>query len=1202
LAPEPIRTTTNEINLKKKARLTGAQALGGQSRFIGIAKSAQRESPFHRRPCELMVPKIITKTFAGATSVAPFFCWSPRPTPRCVLEIRDPYLALTSEDKEMSRNFTPILLAIGLSFALAASVFAAPGDLDPTFGIGGKLTDFLSRGDDSARGVAVQADGKLVVAGWSWTGVVGYGFAVARYNTDGSLDTTFGTGGKVTTDFNSGAQAYSVAIQPDGKIVVVGSAWPGFAVARYNTDGSLDPTFGAGGKVTTPGSGVAYSVAIAPNGKIVAAGQSESDFAVVRYNPDGSLDASFDTDGKVTTDINSAYDTAYSVAIRADGKIVVAGDGYNRSAGRNFFTLVQYNVDGSLDTSFDGDGKVMTQVGPSGSQARSVAIQADGKIVAAGQAASVFGLARYSSNGSLENAITIQISAPNQGDYANSVAIQPDGKIVAAGISHINNGLYGSFAAVRINANFSIDTTFGTNGRLTTPIGSYAFAYDVAVQTDGKIVAAGDSANGLDSNFALVRYNADGSLDTSFDGDGKITTDVGFFQSNALYDTAIQADGKIIAAGEVRSDFALLRYNPDGSPDTTFGSGTGKVQTDMGSRGDSARAVAIQPDGKIVVAGSSTDGDDNTCCFALARYNTDGSLDTTFGSGGKAGTGFYNDGTGIGYNSGALDIAIQPDGKILAVGGGGRWDGSQEGFLVIRYNSNGSLDTSFDGDGFVITPIGSSYGYASSVAIQPDGKIVAAGGSNDNGYNFSFSLVRYNADGSLDTTFDGDGTLTTVIGNSSNAASVAIQSDGKIVAAGYSTIGSNNDIAVVRYNPDGSLDATFDSDGIVTTAIGPDDDTASSVAIDGNGKLIVGGTSKGDFALLRYLSNGALDKTFGGDDGISTVDFSISNDQANAMAIDRQGHAVVVGSSSGAFALARFLLAPAACTNPNPIDSADLFVRQHYRDFLGREPDAPGLAHWTSEITMCSDVANRLSGETEAQCIDRKRTNTSGAFYLANEFQNSANFLIRVNWGSLGQDGAPGRKCIEGQHSALDAICRPLYSDYISDMAKLTQGIVVNDSLDSNAINLNKHNFVSEFVTRPDFLAAYPNTMTANEYVDKLSQTTGVALTAQERAALITKVGTDGRAAVLYDIVDGTTAVDGGTLVFNTSYGKAYYDQEFNPAFVFAEYLGYLRRNPDQAGYDHWLGKLNFYGNFVDAEMVRAFIVSDEYRRRFGAN
>jgi uncharacterized protein DUF4214 len=168
-------------------------------------------------------------------------------------------------------------------------------------------------------------------------------------------------------------------------------------------------------------------------------------------------------------------------------------------------------------------------------------------------------------------------------------------------------------------------------------------------------------------------------------------------------------------------------------------------------------------------------------------------------------------------------------------------------------------------------------------------------------------------------------------------------------------------------------------------------------------------------------------------------------------------------------------------------------------------------------------------------------------------------------------------------------------------MAKLTQGIVVNDQLDTNAINANKHNFVNEFVMRAEFLSAYPNTMTAAEYVDKLSQTTGIALTTQERSDRINEAAMPGgRANVLYKIVDGTTTIDGGFLRFDTRYGKAYYDQQFNPVFVFVEYLGYLRRNPDQAGYDHWLGKLNLYGNFTDAEMVRSFMVSVEYRGRFG--
>jgi hypothetical protein len=295
---------------------------------------------------------------------------------------------------------------------------------------------------------------------------------------------------------------------------------------------------------------------------------------------------------------------------------------------------------------------------------------------------------------------------------------------------------------------------------------------------------------------------------------------------------------------------------------------------------------------------------------------------------------------------------------------------------------------------------------------------------------------------------------------------------------------------------------------------------------------------------------------------------------------------------------------------PITIDDADFFTQQQYLDNLFRFGDAPGQAHWQAEITNCSDTSYRFPGETEAQCVSRKRDVVAAAFFLSPENQFTGSFGVRVYWGSLGQDRAVGRKCIAGQHAALDAVCRPLYSQYIADMAMLTQGIVVNNALDANRINANKQAFVNQFVTRPDFLAAYPNdgSMTAAQYVDKLAQTTGVPLTAQERSDLINDVGTpgsscagfaSGRACVLFKMVDGATVISEGVVNFNTRYGKAYYDQIFNAVFVYHEYLVYLRRNADQAGFDFWLGKLNFYGNWLSAEMVRSFILSPEYRDRF---
>ena len=277
--------------------------------------------------------------------------------------------------------------------------------------------------------------------------------------------------------------------------------------------------------------------------------------------------------------------------------------------------------------------------------------------------------------------------------------------------------------------------------------------------------------------------------------------------------------------------------------------------------------------------------------------------------------------------------------------------------------------------------------------------------------------------------------------------------------------------------------------------------------------------------------------------------------------------------------------APAA----NPIDDARTFVFWQYKDFLRRDPDGPGWDHWTGEITQCTDPAFRRPGETEAQCVDRKRENTSAAFFLSPEFQNTGYFVLRVYRGSLGRMPFFG-----GTGSPNDEFTR--------DAAIVGQGIVVNNALAPDVINANKQAFVNSFVTRTDFRAIYDGLSNA-QYVDKLFQTTGVTPSASNRQALIDglNANTETRASVLFKVVDGTQTVTGGVLVFNTTYGKAFYDNLFNAAFVQMEYFGYLLRDPDPDGYAFWLGKLNTFGDWVNAEMVKAFINSPEYRSRFGA-
>ena len=273
----------------------------------------------------------------------------------------------------------------------------------------------------------------------------------------------------------------------------------------------------------------------------------------------------------------------------------------------------------------------------------------------------------------------------------------------------------------------------------------------------------------------------------------------------------------------------------------------------------------------------------------------------------------------------------------------------------------------------------------------------------------------------------------------------------------------------------------------------------------------------------------------------------------------------------------------------NPIDDARTFVRWQYKDFLRREPDGPGWDHWTGEITQCSNPAFRLPGETEAKCVDRKRDNTSVAFFLSPEFQNTGYFVLRVYRGSLGRMPHFG-----GGNGPTDEFTR--------DAATVGQGIVVNDALAPNVINANKQAFVNAFVTRAEFRAIYDG-LSNTQYVDRLFQTTGVTPSSTDRQALINGLNgaTETRASVLFKIVDGTNTIADGHLQFNTTYGKAFYDNLFNAAFVQMEYFGYLQRDPDPDGYAFWLAKLNLFNDWRTAEMVRAFIVSPEYRSRFGA-
>jgi uncharacterized delta-60 repeat protein len=358
-------------------------------------------------------------------------------------------------------------------------------------------------------------------------------------------------------------------------------------------------------------------------------------------------------------------------------------------------------------------------------------------------------------------------------------------------------------------------------------------------------------------------------------------------------------------------DIALARYNSDGTPDTTF-SGDGKQTTDFSSKDNFALGVALQSDGKIVVAGYVTLSNLNSD-FALARYNSNGTLDTTFSTDGKQTTDFF------GRNDHAHGIAIQPNGKIV-VAGQSQSNGTGRDFALARYNSDGALDTTFSTDGKQTTDFGTLYDAASAVALQSNGKIVAAGSTGQLGGSSNFALARYNGNGTLDTTFSTDGKQTTdFFGEDDSASSVAIQSNGKIVLAGYTYLSpTTSNFALTRYNGNGTLDTTFSTDGKQDTDFFGASDQASAVAIQSNDKIIAAGTTAHanntnfDFALARYNTNGTLDTTFS-TDGKQNTYFSLNKaENAQAIAIQTNGRIVAAGtleksSTNYDFGLARYL-------------------------------------------------------------------------------------------------------------------------------------------------------------------------------------------------------------------------------------------------------------------------------------------------------
>jgi uncharacterized delta-60 repeat protein len=722
----------------------------------------------------------------------------------------------------------------------------------------------------------------------------------SSFSQAGSLDLSFGKQGIVRTDFGSmdvfyDNQCQQILLAPDGTFYLVIEMNMQTLLTHRLANGTIDLTYGEQG----------YSVPVfirqpkavmQLDGKIVVGGTAQisnkKDFALARFNTDGTPDNNFSGDGYVTIDFTSTDDSFFGLALQADGKIVAVGSTYDNV--RDRIAITRFNPDGTLDNSFSGDGKQVTNL-IGGAGAAAVAIQPDGKIVIAGyfNKAGVYSMAiaRYLPDGAIDVAFAdngFRFITSGWNSNAKAIAIQNDGKIVAAGFT-LNELNIMKFMLARLNSDGSLDPGFSEDGiQISNFSNEDALINALSLQNDGKLVVAGAALTSAHQDFIVGRYNADGSLDNSFSGDGIAIAGVNDNQSSAgasASSLVIQPSGKIMIAGTYLYSmaYAVATYNSNGTLDNNFG--TSGIMKDFKHSGRTTfNASAVQQDGKIITAGV-TQTYPEKLDFVVVRYNTDGSYDKSFSEDGIVMPNF-----GMG-GAAANAIAIQPDGKIIVAGY--FWNDSNGQFYLafIRLNPDGSPDNSFSGDGQLLSQV-RDYNIATDIVLQPDGKIVIGGYTASKNSGIDFTLLRYNSDGTPDNSFSGDGILTGYMNAGINPlVALLLKSDGKLIAV---INAETCKLALYRYNADGSPDLTFDGDGMMIIANDDIMSTATAALLQPDGAMVVAGTKANKFSIERLHSDGSLDNSFSAV-GHMFVDFNLNNQLATSIVLQPDGKMIIGG-------------------------------------------------------------------------------------------------------------------------------------------------------------------------------------------------------------------------------------------------------------------------------------------------------------------
>jgi uncharacterized delta-60 repeat protein len=648
--------------------------------------------------------------------------------------------------------------------------------------------------------IAIQPDGKILVGGGYSTPINGLKVGIIRLNSDGSTDYSFDAMEK----FVGTVRVKDIDLQPDGKIFLIGgfSAYDSVSrngIVRINSDGSLDTSF-------NPGTGFNHyleSLVIQPDGKMLIVGaftnyNGYTRNRIIRLNPDASVDLTFN----VGTGFNS---TTTAILLQPDSKIVVGGGfaNYKNVTQKNLIRLL---TNGDKDTTLDS-GAGFIAFGSLVS-INDIKIDTSGNFIVGGQFSKYNNIdkincVRLSSNGSLDNTFTF-FTDPFK---INSILIQNDQKIILGGDNYF----------ARVNNNSSFDYTFDYGSGFNSSTG---WPIENIIQPDGKIIVGGRfSLYGLHDEIGLIRLNSDGTKDTTFN--------IGFLDYALTKKILLQPDGKIILLGSFHSNvgnganYNFIRLNADGSQDITFAT-SGDFYSDFDP--------VLQADGKILVCGG----------LQVRRLNSNGTVDSTFN-------------TGFGFNYYVKSVAVQPDGKIIAVGDFSVFNGEQH-LRIVRLLPNGSIDTTFNtGEGF--------NGTARTIKFQPDGKILVGGSFGSYNLISAWGVVRINTDGSYDSTFNTGFSI-------NNVNSLAIQTDGKIIAGGYKSYFVNSYLTnLIRFNSDGSVDTTFD----IGTGfdMGDTNSFITKINLQADGKILI----SGDFTSYKSVGSSNLIRLNGGNSVLFNEDF-----------------------------------------------------------------------------------------------------------------------------------------------------------------------------------------------------------------------------------------------------------------------------------------------------------------------------------------